>query len=357
MPHDRWAIGWDIGGAHLKVVLADAEGFLHNAATYYTPIWQGLDRLDPVLEQAVKGLPGESATHAVTMTGELVDLFACREQGVAALSERIAAQLPRKHLYFYAGPKGLIAPELASSSADLVASANWHATATLAAGRLSDAVVVDIGSTTTDLIPIIDGRLRFLGYSDRERLARQELIYSGVVRTPVMSLANRVPFAGDWVELAAELFSSTADVYRLTGELPEHADIGETVDGRGKSPEASAGRLARMIGEDAKRHEPGAWRALARYLRDCQLERISQALARQCSLGLADDAPLLGAGVGRFLARRLAQRLERPYLDVSTLFAWRADGDSAGPGAGAADCAPAAALALLARRLTDATID
>lgn len=353
MSPDLWGVGWDIGGAHLKVALADPAGSLKSVDLRYTPLWQGLDCLDPVLEQLVKGLPVGAATHAVTMTGELVDLFSCREQGVSALSERICAHLPGQRVYVYAGPKGFVRSEVAAANADLVASANWHATARLASEHFTEAVVVDIGSTTADLIPIVDGQVRSLGYSDRERLARQELIYTGVVRTPVMSLAKRAPFAGEWVELAAELFATTADIFRLTGELPEHADLGATADGRGKGEAESAARLARMIGEDAAGHPLNAWRGLARYFRDCQLERLSEALARQCSLGLADDAPLIGAGVGRFLVRRLAQRLERPYLDISTLFY----GDATGFHAGAADCAPAAALALLAKGLTDATID
>ena len=343
MSSETWVFGWDIGGAHLKIALADAGGRLHRLEEHYTPLWRGLDHLEQALDQIIVNLPVDGATHRVTMTGELVDLFDCRCQGVAELSSRMAKRLPRENLYIYAGPLGLVAPEQAAAHCDLIASANWHATASLVAQRLPTALLVDIGSTTTDLIPIIDGRVRARGYSDRERLVRQELIYTGVVRTPVMSLASRVPFAGEWTDLAAEHFAMAADVYRLTGELPSHADLGETTDGRSKTGAASAVRLARMIGDDASRHEPGTWRALARYLRDCQLERIGQVLARHCSLDLPDDAPLVGAGVGRYLVNRLAQRLERPYLDILTLMA----GGAVGSGVDAGDCAPAAAVALL----------
>jgi len=344
MSPEAWVIGWDIGGAHLKVALADTGGRLHRLEEHYTPLWRGLDHLDQALDQITLNLPVGGATHRVTMTGEVVDLFDSRSQGVAELSSRIAGRLPRGSLGIYAGPLGLVAPEQAAAHCDLIASANWHATASLVAQRLPAALLVDIGSTTTDLIPIIDGRVRARGYSDRERLACQELVYTGVARTPVMALAQRVPFAGEWTELAAEYFATAADVYRLTAELPAHADLGETADGRDKTEAASAGRLARMIGDDASRHEPGTWRALARYLRDRQLERIGQALARQCSLDLPDDAPLVGAGVGRFLVRRLAQRLERPYFNILTLMAGV---DASGSGVDAGDCAPAAAVALL----------
>ncbi len=106
----------------------------------------------------------------------------------------------------------------------------------------------------------------------------------------------------------------------------------------------AAPRPCNSFGEDASQREPGAWRTLARYLRDCQLQRIGQAVARQCSLDLPDNAPLVGAGVGRFLVSRLAQRLERPYFDILTLMD---GGDAVGSGVDAGDCAPGAAVALL----------
>ena len=356
----NWIVGWDIGGAHLKVALADARGRLHRVESCYTPLWQGLDHLDralaQLLDQALGDLP--DASHRVTMTGELVDLFENRAEGVAALAARIAACLPPGGVGIYAGPVGFVSPGRAAEFSEQIASANWHATASLVARRLSnallpDALLLDIGSTTTDIIPIIDGCVRARGYADRERLATQELVYSGVVRTPVMALAERVPLAGEWTELAAEHFATTADVYRLTAELPTHADLGDTADGREKTAQASAMRLARMVGDDAGRHEPGVWRGLARYLRECQLVRIEQALARQSSLGLAEDAPLVGAGVGRFLVKRAAQRQERRYLDLSELISRvgpetnDADQPCSAIAAAAADCAPATAVALL----------
>jgi activator of 2-hydroxyglutaryl-CoA dehydratase len=52
---------------------------------------------------------------------------------------------------------------------------------------------------------------------------------------------------------------------------------------------------------------------------------------------------VIGAGCGRFIARRLAERLGRPYLDFGDLL-------DAAPEARdmAARCAPAVAVALLA---------
>jgi probable H4MPT-linked C1 transfer pathway protein len=337
----------------LKVALADTEGRLHRCETLFTPLWRGLEHLDRALETITAELPQERAAHRVTMTGELVDLFEDRAKGVARLAGRMAERLPPGPVHLYAGPYGLVPLRQAVEQADTIASANWHASARLVALRLPAALLVDIGSTTTDLIPIADERVRARGYSDRERMTLEELVYTGVVRTPVMALARRVPLGGEWISLAAEHFATAADVYRLTGELPPNADLGETADGRSKDEAHSALRLARMLGDDAREREPEEWRRLACHLRDCQLETIGRACARQLSAGLPETAPLVGAGVGRFLVKRLAQRLECPYVDIMTLMG----GAPLQGGNEPADCAPAVALALLTGNATDAESD
>lgn len=352
MSPEPWIMGWDLGGAHLKVALADGAGRLRRVHQGYTPLWRGLEHLDNAVKAVSADFPVRSARHRLTMTGELVDLFADRNEGVGTLSARMAGHLDGLDLGIYAGPLGFVDAAVASANGRLVASANWHATGALVAQRLATGLLVDIGSTTTDLIPVRDGAVCYRGYTDRERQGTGELVYTGLVRTPVMALAESVPLDGEWVGLAAEHFATTADLYRLTGELPAHADQGETADGRGKSVAESAARLARMVGEDADCHEPAYWRALARYLTGRQLDRIERACARQCSAGLGDDAPLVGAGIGRPVVRRLAQRLDRPYLDIDSLFDFIGGCESHRSSANAGDCAPAAAVALLSVKET-----
>ena len=337
-------MGWDVGGAHLKVALVDARGGVRRVAQYATPLWRGLDSLEQALARCAAEFPVDRVDHALTMTGELADLFPDRAEGVRRLIDFVAERLPSGRLGIYAGPDGLLAPARARDRSAAVASANWHATAALCARRLTAGLLVDVGSTTADLLGFADGKVRHHGYTDRERLASGELVYTGVVRTPVMSLCERVPLRGTWVALAAEHFATTADVYRLTGDLAAHADQADTADGRGRSVAESAVRLARMLGEDAAALAHAEWVALAAYLAECQLQKIHQSAALQLSRGLPRHAPLIGAGVGRFLVRRLAARLGRDYLDFDELFPVAA----AGPAFRGADCAPALAVALLA---------
>jgi (4-(4-[2-(gamma-L-glutamylamino)ethyl]phenoxymethyl)furan-2-yl)methanamine synthase len=336
-------LGWDLGGAHLKAVALGTSGQVQAVVQVPCPLWQGLDRLETAISLVLAQLPERATRHALTMTGELADLFEDRTQGVTALVDLMQRRFPGEDLWIYAGPAGLLKPPAALAVTAQVASANWMASATLAATRMPAGLLIDIGSTTADLVPFGGGRVMFRGFSDHERLTAGELVYSGVVRTPLMALTPRVPFGGHWVALMAEHFATTADLYRLTGDLPETADQQPSADGRAKTPAASAARLARMLGMDGGDADPGAWRRLAWYLAEVQLRTLADAGDLLLSRGeLTAEAPVLGAGVGRFLVERLAVRLGRPYRSFETLFE-----DAPATVPGLADCAPAAAVARL----------
>ncbi|XSG82735.1 MAG: hydantoinase/oxoprolinase family protein [Methyloligella sp. ZOD6] len=338
-------IGWDLGGANVKLACV-RDGTLVEALQIPCPILADRTKFDQAVETALAALPVAATAdlHAVTMTGELSDVFTSRIEGVGyliALMERIAGETP---LLIWGGSEGLLSPEGAKAAPSAVASANWLATAMLAAKLQGDGLLVDIGTTTTDLILFRDGTLRMRGTTDGTRLAEGELIYTGIVRTPVMALSQKAPFQGRMQGVAAEKFATLADVYRLTGDLPEDADPYPTADGRGKSLGESAARLARMLGRDAEDAPMADWLALARWFAERHWEQIArEAEALMAREALPQDAPLIGAGCGHFLAGRLAKAFSRPYTDFGKLIGapkllW----------GGAAVCAPAVSVARLA---------
>ncbi|MDH3638314.1 MAG: hypothetical protein OES09_07585 [Gammaproteobacteria bacterium] len=335
--------GWDLGGAHVKAVLLKPGRTVEHIDQRPCPLWQGIEELDTALERILDALPVTPRRHAVTMTGELVDAFANRAAGVRALVDGINRRLRDREVYIYGGRAGFLTPAGSIARPDDVASANWMASATLIAMHLRAGILIDIGSTTTDIIPFADGRLQVQGYRDHERMQRGELVYSGVVRTPVMAITRTVPFAGTASPLMAEHFATTADVYRILGTLPEQADSMPAADERAKTPQASAVRLARMLGMDAEGVAFDVWIDVARYLRECQLGALLEVCRRMLDDLVHDPAaPIVGAGVGRFLVRELAAELGRPYVDFGRFF--RSAGEYR---FSVADCAPAAAVACL----------
>jgi len=204
---------------------------------------------------------------------------------------------------------------------------------------------VDIGSTTTDILLLGDGKVMAEGYSDYQRLITQELVYTGMVRTPVMAIALTAQDQGKEVGLMAEYFATMADVYRVTGELNELHDQSDTADGAEKTVSASAKRLSRMIGCDYNESELPRWQQFAQNLRAQQLARIQSACERQLQrVGLAKSCPVIGAGIGRSLVKEIAINLGHRYQDFSDLFS----SNDQQSGYTVADCAPAVAVACLA---------
>ncbi|ONF48593.1 hydantoinase/oxoprolinase family protein [Methylobacterium radiotolerans] len=335
-------IGWDLGGVHVKVALVE-DGRVAAAAQVPCPLWQGLPALDRALEAAPDWARG-AALHAVTMTGELTDCFADRRAGVAALAGWAGSHLAGT-VRIYAGRSGFVAPEAAASRAADVASANWHATAALAGRHVPDALLIDIGSTTADLIPVAGGRPAATGYSDAERLETGELVYTGAVRTPVIALSDHAPFAGRRTRLMTETFAHMADVYRILGLLPEGADQQPSGDRKGKTVAESETRLARIVGRDRAEAPGAAWTALAAHFAEAQLRLLHDAAAEILSRpDLGADAPLVLCGAGAFVGARLAERLGRPSTPLAALLADRIGGARDG----ISTCGPAAAVGLIA---------
>jgi probable H4MPT-linked C1 transfer pathway protein len=334
--------GLDVGGAHVKAARLTG-GRVVAVMQIASPLWQGLDRLEAALAEA-KAFVGDARHIGVVVTAELADTFDSRRDGVARVAELIGAVFEGADVAIYAGPLGLVPLAAAADHVRAVASANWHATASVVARAVPDALLVDVGSTTADLITVRAGTVAAAGYSDAERLATGELVYTGATRTSLMAVARRVPFAGTWQPLMNEHFATIADVHRLTGALPDGVDQHATADGRGQSQAESRARLARLLGRDTGDASEAAWLAVARHLAESQLRALHDAAAQVLSrTPLPDEAPVVVAGIGGFLARALAERLGRrvvafaellPVAPVAATWASRA--------------APAVAVAMLA---------
>lgn len=346
-------VGWDIGGAHLKAVLLSSEGEIVRILQLPCPLWKGLNYLEAAINDALRAFafklnkqaPSEAANnlnHAITMTGELVDLFENRQQGVIAIST-LAENLLGKDALFYAANSGFVAFADIKRFANDIASANWHASASALARHLGDALLIDIGSTTTDIIPIENGLVALQALSDAARLQNDTLVYTGVVRTPIMALSQKLPFEGVELNVMAEYFATMADVYHLTGELK--TDDAETADGKGKTALESARRLARMVGHDAESKPMETWINLANTCKTLQRNQIKTAVLKH----LKPNMTIIGAGAGSFLVELIAADLHCKYASAYDLAFMRLAGHvSVEKKHDLEVCFPAYAVALLA---------
>ncbi len=347
-------VGWDIGGAHVKAAVINSAGKVVAVYQQPCPLWKGLDQLQHAVNTIMRELAGANHRHAMTMTGELVDLFDNRDDGVKQIIRAMTELLPGSEILVFSGRQGLLAAaQVEAGHYSAIASANWLASASLVGQKLGSGLFVDTGSTTTDILLLNNGQVQAEGYTDYQRLLSQELIYTGIVRTAVMAVTQTALDQGQKIGLMAEYFATMADVYRVTGELNEAHDQTDTADGAEKTVLASARRLSRMIGCDFYPDELPRWRQFAENIRSQQIQQIQCGCETLLSRHpLPASSPVIGAGVGRFLVKQIALNLGRHYLDFSELLPIAV----AQSGITTADCAPAVAMAYLAE-VRDYNID
>ena len=333
--------GYDVGGAHLKVALAD-DGRTIAVLQIACPLWQGLERLDAAFAEAAPFV-ARAELHAVTMTGELCELFPDRRTGVRVILDRLGPLLPTG-FRVWLGLKGFGDVATAETEPMHAASTNYLATATLIGRRRPDALLIDMGSTTTDIIAVVGGLPAPRGITDGERLMTSELIYTGLARTDPCVVSHSGRLRGREQRLAAGGFANMADVRRILRELPGGVDQHATADGRGQSVEESVARFARVFGRDAEDASMEEWRGAAREIADKQMEEIRLGAAGVLAqFKQLSEAPVVAAGIGASqIATLMAQQGKKivPFGALANATPDWADW--------ATYCAPAVAVALLA---------
>jgi hypothetical protein len=331
----KW-LALDIGGANLKA--ADGEGF---AASHPFPMWESPRQLVDALRSLVSLQPKVDHV-AATMTGELADCFATKIQGVTYILQALTTAADGRHTRVYLTNGKLVSLQTAMRQPLLAAASNWHALANFV-GRYAPegtALLIDIGSTTCDLIPIVDGLPVTIGHTDPNRMINGELIYTGVERSPVCAISQWVPWRGRKCPLAHELFATMWDVYLTLGDLPEEPTNRLTADRRAATKEAARDRLARAICADREMFTETDARQAATALAQAQVKRIA-AIAVQLIARLQQPPhTVVISGKGEFLARRVLDKLKLKSTVVSLT-------KELGPEL--SQCAPAHALAVLAR--------
>lgn len=243
-------IGLDIGGANLK--LADPS----RKKTKIKPfeLWRHPNDLAENLRLLAEGFPATNI--AVTMTGELCDCFSSKESGVRHIVVSTRRAFPNAEIVFWTNHRTWADENKAIELPSLLAASNWLATAALASSLFASGKVclIDMGSTTTDIVLIEHGKLLNKGFDDTSRLILGELVYTGFRRTPLACLLGK--------KVCSELFATIHDARIWLGMIPESPDQ-KGVDGKGMTKELSRTRLARMMGADNSSISDGALSLLA----------------------------------------------------------------------------------------------
>jgi probable H4MPT-linked C1 transfer pathway protein len=294
----------DVGGANLKA--ADGRGW---AQIVPFELWKNPAGLHVAIVALIDSAP-PSRRIAVTMTGELCDCFPTKADGVRYIVDAVSAAAGRRDVAIYLVDGRLVSIEEARESPHLAAASNWHALARFACLFVSGDVglLIDIGSTTADIIPLVNGKPRPMGWNDTDRLLAGELVYTGVGRTPICAITRSLPWHGEQCPVAAEVFATAADAYVILDCIPEQTDATTTADGRPRSKEFACARLARMICTDSFYFTEADARQAAKHVQEAQLVELHRALRRVIeNLGRSPQF-VVTSGSGEFLANSLAER-------------------------------------------------
>lgn len=332
-------VGWDIGGVNTKAVLFPEL----DVRSVPFEIQRDPAALTPTLREMAAGLEGDGRPHAVTMTAELSQAFRTKREGVGVVLDALEAAFPRADLRVYTVGGRFVAPREARCIPLEVAASNWAATARLVGELFSDCILIDIGTTSTDIIPVVGRRPAALGRTDPERLASGELVYTGALRTPCEAVAAEVAIRGVRYGLSAEGFALMGDVHLWTGRL---AAVDYTVtapDGRPPTREFSGERLARLVCADREMLDEEVVSEIAEGLAEAQRRRVAAAIRRVRERHPALEVAVV-TGTGDFIAADAARLAGLTVISLA---------DRLG---GAARTAPAAAVAwLLAESMAERT--
>ena len=337
MTNPKAVLGWDIGGVNTKVTrlqLAPEKPVCRSVSLPYE-VQREPGALGQVLAAAARDVGAEATDwHAVTMTAELSQAFRTKREGVGFVLDALEAEFPGAVIQVYTVQEQFVTAAEARARPLMVAASNWAATAAWIARTVPSCILVDIGTTSTDLIPIVGGKVEAQGHTDPERLLSGELVYSGVLRTPAEAVTPQVPLWGGQAGVSADGFALIGDAHLWRGHLRPEDYTCRAPDGRPATRNFAGERLARVVCADREMLDDADIDDIAGALAQAQLDVIAHALARLHRRWPEIDTAVV-AGLGDFVAADAARAAGLKVLPLAELL---------GP---AARTAPAATVAWL----------
>jgi (4-(4-[2-(gamma-L-glutamylamino)ethyl]phenoxymethyl)furan-2-yl)methanamine synthase len=321
-------LGYDIGGANTKAALITTEdGKLQNVkvAIEYFPIWKQPEKLTSVLLSLKEQLcSGGLDGLGVTMTAELSDVYSTKREGVHQILSCVKEAFPNEPICVLNTQTDIVSLELAEEQPLLVAAANWVATGWLVAQQIKDCVVVDVGSTSASIIPILNGQVAAQGKTDLDKLLCGELVYTGSLRTNVATIVHSIQVKGGLAGVSSELFALSADVHLVLGNISEGQYSCETADGRGKTLLEALARIARVVCADTEMLSRQEIIGIAQYIYGQQVTQVVEGLTKVIAYAekLAKaKVPIVVTGLGKdFIARKAAQQIgPEAIVDLAAL--------------------------------------
>ena len=305
-------LGIDIGGAHTKAIGLDIN---HKVIFFFyekCAIWNEKDNLKTTLKKIKEKLNFSSLLCGITITAEMCDIFSNRDEGVKKLSQ-ICEEIGI-NFFFFCNTKNIFQKTIKAKN---VSSMNWLATARFLEKKLEKCLIIDFGSTTTDLIIIRDHKFRNEYFNDFDRINNYELVYTGLTRTPIFSLSNKILLNKKSYNLIPEFFSNMADIYRINGILPHKVDLFATCDGKEKNKYSSLVRVSRNFGFDYESKHSQILQKISNNLINKQLKLIFFSAKKLLKKNMLKNVPIVACGIGKSIIKNYGEKKGLKVIDFS----------------------------------------
>ena len=315
MIRNKIYIAWDIGGAHLKRCIMDWRK--HSCSIFLCELWKN-NCLQEIINKTNKTYGKKrEVLNIVTMSGEMSDIYNSRLDGVNKILKVFKSYSNTK---IYTKRKGLIFLKERNIKSD-IASSNWHVTAEYLKKYINNGMIIDLGSTTTDFILIKNKNIINKRFDDFSGLKNQELVYSGVLRTPIFWITKSVKIRGQLLSIIPENFSTFADILVILNVIPKSYYYSSTADGKDKTKIDSLKRLSRSFGFDYKPDKrlllyKAAYLIYTHFIKDTT-NIINNHLKKNYSKH--KDVMIIGTGIGENLVAKICKSCKFRYLSLAQL--------------------------------------
>ncbi|MFX0154120.1 MAG: hydantoinase/oxoprolinase family protein [Candidatus Hodarchaeota archaeon] len=277
----------DIGGANTKAALLEfKDKKIIQSFSYieYFPFWEKtITEIPDMLRRVVKNLVQKNKYtlknvnyFAITITAELSDAFQTKREGIYTILNALEKVFDTNRLKFITINNKFVDFKTAKSDYLSVAAANWASTALFLGNFIPQTILIDAGSTTIDIIPILNSIPVPQGKDDISRLSNHELIYTGGLRATIPSITHHIPYKNKKVRVSFEKFALISDVHRILNNISQEDYITETADNRSKSLENCYARLSRVICMDIETISREDLDLIANYIYQKQLDIITK---------------------------------------------------------------------------------
>jgi probable H4MPT-linked C1 transfer pathway protein len=309
-------LGLDIGGANTKAAFISTDnGFISEfkTAMEYFPVWKNPEKLGATLSRLKRMISGSMKLNcvAVTMTAELSDAYRTKREGINHILTHVAQAFPATQIFVLDVNATLKSIAEAQAEPLEIAAANWAATGWMVSQLVQNCIVIDVGSTSTSIIPVVDGHISAAGKTDLEKLMNGELVYTGSLRTNIAAIVDSIPLRGGVARVSSELFAQSGDVHLVLGNITEKEYTVETADGRGKTRAEASARLAHVVCADTEMLTEQEIVQIATYIHSRQVEQVAEGLSQvynRVKPRAKTKIKAVVTGLGKnFLARKAAQ--------------------------------------------------